>query len=569
MKKRTLLSLLLAAVMMIGLLGGCGSGESAVSTASSGNESAEEASDGQTVSAAPEQSNAETEATEADSTQETEPTEEAATSSIVYPLTETAESLSAFGALPNLYSGLDINDFAVYQIAARETGVELDWSTVDQDASSDQFALLIAGGDWPDVAVGGIRYYTSGSEAAVEDDVFFDLSPYLEEYAPDYLNLLESDPYYMKLAKTASGYIPAFCRIGYINSSASGCIVRQDWLDALNLDAPTTYSELTTVLEAFKSNYDCDWPIMKGSAMFFDISGTLMGGYGLTMDFTVRDGQVGYSPALDEWKDYLSMLNTWYSERLFSSDYTTIIGTSFTSQLYSGEVGFWVGGYDFLSDSTAKLVDDPNFKAAALADMTVNSGDTIHTGSAKENMTPTSSWSIFTTSDNLELAMQYCNWFYGPGKTYTDVGEEGVAWEYNDAGDITYTDLIMNNPDGYTVEVAKGLYGGGFLNPGYGSWNSTSAGFSNEQEEACFDVWNSNRDDANLYKTMMTADENASYSAKYNDLKTYVDQVSNQVIVGEMTIDDWDSVVEAMYNDFGLQELLDICQTAYDRYMES
>lgn len=34
--------------------------------------------------------------------------------------------------------------------------------------------------------------------------------------------------------------------------------------------------------------------------MFFDISGTLMGGYGLTMDFTVRDGQVGYSPALDE-----------------------------------------------------------------------------------------------------------------------------------------------------------------------------------------------------------------------------------------------------------------------------
>ena len=147
MKKRTLLSLLLAAVMMIGLLGGCGSGESAVSTASSGNESAEEASGGQTESAAPEQSNAETEATEADSTQETEPTEEAATSSIVYPLTETAESLSVFGALPNLYSGLDINDFAVYQIAARETGVELDWSTVDQDASSDQFALLIAGGD--------------------------------------------------------------------------------------------------------------------------------------------------------------------------------------------------------------------------------------------------------------------------------------------------------------------------------------------------------------------------------------------------------------------------------------
>ena len=57
------------------------------------------------------------------------------------------------------------------------------------------------------------------------ENVVVDLSPYLEEYAPDYLNLLESDPYYMKLAKTASGYIPAFCRIGYINSSASGCML--------------------------------------------------------------------------------------------------------------------------------------------------------------------------------------------------------------------------------------------------------------------------------------------------------------------------------------------------------
>lgn len=68
---------------------------------------------------------------------------------------------------------------------------------------------------------------------------------------------------------------------------------------------------------------------------------------------------------------------------------------------------------------------------------------------------------------------------------------------------------------------------------------------------------------------MMTADENAAYSAAYNDLKTYVDQTSNQVIVGDMSIDEWDSVVESMYNDFGLQELINICQTAYDRYMES
>ncbi len=565
---KKLLSLVIILAMTISLLSACGSTpESTTSTA----ETAELTETQDTANSTVEQVNVtETPSNSGGSSVlESSEAESETQYSVSYPLVDTPVTLTAFGALPNLYTGLDINDFAIYQNASEATGIEIEWRTVDQDASSDQFALLIAGGDWPDIAVGGIRYYTAGGEAAVEDEVFVDLAPYLAEYAPDYLSLLESNEYYMKLAETASGYIPAVCRIGYINSSASGCIVRQDWLDDLSLKTPSTYDELTAVLEAFKSNYDCDWPIMKGSATYFDISGTLMGGYGLTMDFTVRDGEVGYSPALEEYKDYLSMLADWYEKGLFSSDYTTIVGTSFTQQLYSGEVGFWVGGYDFLSDSTASMVDDPNFHAVAVADMTVSEGDTIHTGSFKETMTPTSSWSIFTTSDNLELALQYCNWFFAEGKTLTDIGEENVAWEYTDDGEITYTDLIMNNPDGYTVEVSKALYGGGFLNPGYGTWNSNAAGFGNEEEKACFDIWNSNRDDENLYKTMMTADENAAYSAAYNDLKTYVDQTSNQVIVGDMSIDEWDSVVESMYNDFGLQELINICQTAYDRYMES
>lgn len=553
---------------MIGIFSACGNPTGSTASA----KSAVEVSDTQdAISDTMDQENGTHTDLDANDSSVMESNEEDATAktSISYPLVDTPVTLTAFGALPNLYTGLDINDFAIYQNASEATGIEIEWRTVDQDASSDQFALLIAGGDWPDIAVGGIRYYTSGGEAAVEDEVFVDLKPYLAEYAPDYLMLLESDEYYMKLAETASGYIPAVCRIGYINSSASGCIVRQDWLDELGLETPSTYDELTAVLEAFRSNYDCDWSIMKGSATYFDISGTLMGGYGLTMDFTVRDGEVNYSPALEEYQDYLSMLADWYEKGLFSSDYTTIVGTSFTQQLYSGEVGFWVGGYDFLSDSTASMVDDPDFHAVAVADMTVTKGDTIHTGSFKETMTPTSSWSIFTTSENLELALQYCNWFFADGKTLTDIGEENVAWEYTDNGEIVYTDLIMNNPDGYTVEVSKALYGGGFLNPGYGSWNSNAAGFSNEEEKTCFDIWNSNRDDKNIYKTMMTADENAAYSAAYNDLKTYVDQTSNQVIVGDMSIDEWDSVVQAMYDDFGLQELLDICQSAYDRYMES
>lgn len=558
---------LLVLALTLGLLSACGALQSA------GESTAPAAQESPSISEAAEAAGEPAQAPEESDMEVSKPSDGASAAepevTVHYPLVDETTTLTAFAALPNLYTGLEVNDFAIYQNAEEATGVHIDWQTVDQDASTDQFALIIASGDWPDIAVGGIRYYTSGSEAAVEDEVFVDLAPYLEDYAPDYLEFLNSNEYYKKLVTTASGYIPAVCRVGYVNSGASGIQIRQDWLEELGLEAPSTYDELTAVIKEFQSAYDCDWAIMKGSALYFDISGTMMGGYGLTSDFTVRDGEVCYSPTLDEWKDYMGMLTEWYQDGLYSSDYTTIIGTSFTQYLYNGEVGCWVGGYDFLSDSTASMVNDPNFKAMAVADMTVNEGDTIHTGTFKETMTPTSSWSIFTTSDNLELALSYCNWFYADGAILTDVGEEGVAWEYDDNGNIVYTELIMNNPDGYTVEICKALYGGGFLNPGYGSWNNNSAGFSNEAEAECFDIWNSNRDDENLYRTVMTAEESSTYNALNNDLKTYLDESFNKVIVGELTVDDWDEVVTQMYDAFSLQEMIDICQTAYDRYMEA
>ena len=73
------------------------------------------------------------------------------------------------------------------------------------------FSLLVASGDYPDILVGQWNTaYSGGIDRAIEDGIIIPIDDYIEEYAPDYLAALESDPDYMKNARTAQGYIPGF-----------------------------------------------------------------------------------------------------------------------------------------------------------------------------------------------------------------------------------------------------------------------------------------------------------------------------------------------------------------------
>lgn len=165
------LALLLALAMMLCLMTACAS-----------EETAEEAPAKESAEAPVSEAPAEEETPVEDAPVE-EPVEED-----VYPLGEDIV-LTAFTEFRSTDTGGMIasrSETKCFEYAAEVTGVSLKTTDVSQQTFSESFNLLMASGDYPDLIFNVNSYYTSGMDAAIEDDIVVDLAPYLEEYAPNY-----------------------------------------------------------------------------------------------------------------------------------------------------------------------------------------------------------------------------------------------------------------------------------------------------------------------------------------------------------------------------------------------
>ncbi len=106
--------------------------------------------------------------------------------------------------------------------------------------------LRIVSGDMPDIFLpwNGIEYDLA-SQGAIAD-----LTDYLPKYAPHIWESVPRDVWDIVRANSPDG------RIYYIpqvwDNMANMGMIRQDWLDRVGLDVPTTIEEFETVLRAFK-----------------------------------------------------------------------------------------------------------------------------------------------------------------------------------------------------------------------------------------------------------------------------------------------------------------------------
>ena len=95
-----------------------------------------------------------------------------------------------------------------------------------------------------------------------------------------------------------------------------GPIYRKDWLDKLNLEAPTTIDEMYTVLKAFKEQD----PNGNGQADEIPFTSQKAGGeaaylsafapaFGIVNGFYNDNGTVKYGPLEPAYKDYVETMN--------------------------------------------------------------------------------------------------------------------------------------------------------------------------------------------------------------------------------------------------------------------
>ena len=225
MKKINTACLLLSLILMFTLISGCGTGSG--SQASSGGSTPTSAS-----------------ATDAPKTPEDTDASEAS----IYPLSEDVVDLSYFFQIDSTSLSMDHwGGNQVFKDLEVLTNVHIEFMPTSNDAFADQFNVLMNSGTMADIITDFIEGYSYGLEFGVDEGLILDLADY-EDYCPNYVSLLKADEGAYKDAHTDNGYMPVFYRLCDEQRIPQSLVIRQDWLDALDMEVPVTYDDVHDVL---------------------------------------------------------------------------------------------------------------------------------------------------------------------------------------------------------------------------------------------------------------------------------------------------------------------------------
>lgn len=570
MKKNCYISLLLALCLCIGLLAGCG-GQPTASTPAADSQSAVSAAEEPTQ--APEAPVAEPDAAAEESVvEEGEPEWEY--TPISYPLVEQETTLDYWIiwelSADTMYS--DINEHVVIQELAEATGVRLNIKAQSQAAGQTNTDLMIASGDYPDL-IGNLSYST-GMDAAIEDEVVVNIKEYIPDLAPDYYKyLIEDDEKLWKAVQTDEGNIGAFVMVGAEPEITDGMMVFQFMLDELGftVDGLRTVADYEEYLTAAKEKYGMASPLYLPGDFMLD-GDSICNAYGVSLKidaitgdlpWSVEDGEVKFGYLEPGFEEYITLMNSWYQKGLIDSD-TASHPTEYKNEDMIGliankQIAVFNRGSG-LVDLFYNISGEPVVPAYA---PTVNEGDQLHIGGPVDNVSGESGLVITTGCEDFELAMKFCNYLY-TDEFYipSNYGVEGETYTIDENGEPQFEEWVYTTP-GRTFSSVMMDYqlftqvDANVVTPG-----------QSEAALSCDPVWSSNLDNANDYPmaAAMTMDESDQYNQRAGDIVTLCQQYTAKFITGELPLSEIADFQQKI-RDTGIEDCIDAKQSAYDRYM--
>lgn len=579
---KRLIPLLLVACMLLGLLAGCG-GE-AVSSASPVESAASVAQEPQEAATVPEEAPT-VEAQEPVSAAE-EPLEtvEAQQYEIKMPLTEEPVTLSFFMRFnPQVQDWCqDMSDNLFYATMEELSGVHVDFQLFHPMNFSEQFNLQMASQDYADIYCEAAGGYTGGFDKGVEDEVFLDLTPYVEEYAPNYNAIIHTNDQSLRDATTDEGRI-VFFAAAYDGGQpcGKGPMIRADWAIEFGMDPSeiNTYEEYEAYIEQAYNTYGATVQLpMSGDPGFgyltagFNTLASFGNSFEATLPWFQVDGKIQSGVLTEGFQEYVKMVADWYEKGWIYQDFMSedfgMQGGADIGMVTSGESSLWWAEKDYMEQYN-QSAQDPNFQIAAIQDAVKNEGDVTHLGQTNHDILSTTSNCVISTGcEYPEIAIQWMDYRYTEeGATLANWGVEGVTYERDTDGNKQYTDLIVNNPEGMTATLAQFRY----MLQNTVCLTDVAAkdqGMTQQQLEAP-DIWMTNKDNTwGCPSTLtMTTDEAEEYNSMAGDITTYAQENFLRYIIGDLPVEELQSFVDTCV-EMGLEDCLNIQQSALDRYYQ-
>lgn len=112
---------------------------------------------------------------------------------LTLPLSEEPKTITVYAR--NSSSGVlsDYGQLKAFQEAAERLGVTIEWIMPAQGSESDQFNLMVASGEYPDIIFWDFSSTPMKLTGLLDDGIVIPMDNLIRQYAPNYLAWLESD----------------------------------------------------------------------------------------------------------------------------------------------------------------------------------------------------------------------------------------------------------------------------------------------------------------------------------------------------------------------------------------
>ncbi len=305
-----------------------------------------------------------------------------------------------------------------------------------------------------------------------------------------------------------------------------------------------------------------------------------IGAYKIEWDWYLGDdGKVHYGQYEPAYKDFLTLWNMWHDEGLLHPDFLTMDRKGYDAAILNGKVGASVGfgGSSVGNYLQAMSNKGTSFDLVGAMNPTLVKGEkpwTAHIDSPFNGMAAV----ITTQAKDPAAAVKWLDYLYSPeghllanfgieGETYTWVedfrGFEGEKFP-------KYTDLIMDNPDGLTVnQTLKIWMRSGFNAPMVQDKRYLLQYYRLPQQLDAWQKWSYS--DAAAHKmppgVTLTPEEGEDFADIMSQVDTYMSEKYATFTMGTESLDDFDDYLAEMKR-MGVEEAIAMKQAAYDRYMK-
>lgn len=374
-----------------------------------------------------------------------------------YPIMDEPMTVTAAGFC-SMPEGVDAwetpNEIPYFEFMENTTKIHIEWNNMTNTALAERAPIMFAGDDLPDVF---FKQYAVGAATAAKygaDGQLVDLTPYLEDFAPDLYKML-SERDQLKFMKYGDGIwgFPYYFESEGIRMSK--IFVNKVWCENLGIEIPSNWDELTDMMRAFREgdpngNGDTTDEYVSCLSSVGHVEnavaagkynlmnrGSSMGGKGLDADPADPSGNtLRYYPASDDMKEFFRFIKGWWDEglletTLFDTDYWTLA----RNKLLEGAGGMH-GSYatcagphtdDFIAMSKAPG-DTWNYVQGYLSGLT--------SGMITKNCT------------NVPAMVSYFNYAYTMEGAYLYfLGIEGESYTIDADGHVTLSEIITNHPE--------------------------------------------------------------------------------------------------------------------------